>query len=144
MEIRKFIQKEVEPMFNGNEYGKYLAHFITDFRSSKQWKEEIIPFLEGLISKSVKINDWSDNEWGGSICFRNDYVYFVDEAVYKVGNKVMGLFNEDGSQMLNEYYIWLDDTNYIEKNYTQYFKIKTEELKNIGSKWIEYLDKEKK
>ncbi len=46
--------------------------------------------------------------------------------------------------MLNEYYIWLDDTNYIEKNYTQYFKIKTEELKNIGSKWIEYLDKEKK
>lgn len=131
--------------FDEQTFGKYyylLGHSISTFRSIVQWENEILPYLDSLINKMGKINDWNSFPWRGIICFRYDHVMILDETIEQIGRNLPGLKNDNGENILNEDGEWLLDTLFIENNYTEYVKISLEDYTTYCRLWIAILKSE--
>lgn len=128
--------------FDENTYGKYyflLGHSITTFRFIDQWTKELFPYLEGLQNGTEKIDDWNSLPWGGTICFRSDHVMILDNSLEQNGRPLPGLKNEKGENYLNVEGEWLLDTDFIEKNYTEYVKVPVPTFIYYSKKWLDIL-----
>lgn len=146
-EFEKQVQNEQSfyDFFTESNYGKYhclIVYSITNFRYIDTWENEIIPYLESLQNGVGKINDWNSFEWGGIICFRNDYVIILDKSIEQVGRRLPGLIDEKGENLQNDEGEWILDTSFIEANYTEFVKISLNDYIHYCKKWIAILTTE--
>jgi hypothetical protein len=111
-----------------------LFDFFMDFKYPDTWEKDIFPLLENVSSgKSLGV-DWTDFVWG-SACFRQDYVMFLDKQIHQIGRKFPPILDNNGYPIVDEGGQWLENTLYIEQNYTEYFKISLDEFIDICKRW---------
>ncbi|HEY8934782.1 MAG TPA: hypothetical protein VIM75_18320 [Ohtaekwangia sp.] len=120
-------------------YCYLLNYFFSSYHSVEDMRN-ILQYIRSIKASEIKIDDWNSFEWRGVVCFRKEYVMIIDEKVFEVGNKLPGLKNEDGSNLLNASYEWIIDTDYIENNYSQFIKIPIDEFDSITCQWIAFLE----
>ncbi|ADV48439.1 hypothetical protein Celal_1121 [Cellulophaga algicola DSM 14237] len=111
-----------------------LFDFLMDFKYKNAWDRDIFPLLESVkTGKSFGV-DWSDFIWG-TICFRNGYVMFLKESIHQVGRKFPPIKDINGNALVDETGQWLENTEYIELNYSEFLKIPLDEFISICRKW---------
>jgi hypothetical protein len=120
-----------------------LVYFLSDSYDVNLWINERIPSIEKIRDGLLPVDDWGSNEWSGKVCIRKNHVMIIDKSILKVGNKIISLKNSDGSNYLNSEYEWVIDTDFIEKNYTQYLKVSINQFLYVIYKWVEFLEKKK-
>lgn len=123
-------------------YGKFhylIGHFITSFKDDNFLEKELFPYLYSLKNKTGKINDWNSFDWKGKVCFRYDYIMILDESINQIGRKMPGLFDEKGSQLLNDEYEWLLNTEYIQVHYSEYTIISLDDFIQKCHQWIDVI-----
>jgi len=126
--------------YHKKSYGNLLSKFIFSFKQKEIWINEILPLLKEIRSGKLIGKDLQGFEWGGTVCFRKDYVMILDPSINQEGRVFPDLKDENGNIItVND--IPLFDTNFIEKNYTEYFKISLSELENLIKLWLESFSK---
>ena len=118
-----------------SKYGFLIFDFLHSFRSIDSWDNDVLPLLQSIKSGKISQVDWRGFDWGGTICFRRNYVMILDESIYKVGRKFPPILDKEGEPLVNEYYEWLENTQYIESNYSEYLKIPLDEFISICKRW---------
>jgi len=121
-------------------YGNLLSKFIFSFKQKEIWINEILPLLKDIRSGKLRGKDLQGFEWGGTVCIRKDYVMILDPSINQKDRVFPDLKDENGNVItVND--IPLFDTNYIEKNYKEYFKISIGELENLIKLWLDSFSK---
>ena len=112
-----------------------IFDFLHSYRDIKSWDNDVFPMLNSIKCGGKSQIDWRDFEWGGVICFRRNYVMILDESIYQVGRKLPPLLDENDKPIVNEYFEWIENTEYIESNYSEYLKIPMDEFISICKRW---------
>ena len=111
-----------------------MFDFLMDFKYKDTWDREIFPLLDSIKSRKSFGVDWSDFIWG-SACFRNGYVMFLEESIHQVGRKFPPIIDVNDNVLVDETGQWLENTEYIESNYSEYLKIPLDEFISICTRW---------
>jgi len=119
---------------NREEYFQLMYYFFTDFRYKDTWEKTIFPMLESIRNDEIFGVDWTDFVWG-AVCFRKNHVMFLDESIHQVGRRFPPLLDENNDARIDELGQWLENTEYIEQHYTEFFKISFDEFVLVCEKW---------
>jgi hypothetical protein len=135
---------------NSQKYGEYsflLVYLLSSFKNIRRLDNELIPMVEMFIAGKGIINDWSGFDWGGKVCFRLDHIMIIDESIYRIGRVFPEIevdINSYDNPLYQEKNGWLDNTEYIEQNYSEFVKVPVLEFYKICDNWKRFLEHRRK
>lgn len=131
--LRIFIS-DFESKKDESKFWYLVLDFLHNFRNKDTWEIDIFPLVESVRTGNTFGEDWTDFVWG-SVCFRKDHVMFLDEKIHQIGRKFPPVSDNDGNPIVDETGQWLENTDYIESNYTEFLKMPLDEFISICRKW---------